>query len=118
MSKVLADCEVIYILVFLGQAKMAKASYFEGGMLAAIKMELPTYAREWLMMAGASLSNSSTECKATKECMQTKAATLETLRRRRCLCIAQPTKTRLHGRLEAVVRIQGNTNRATTRARP
>jgi hypothetical protein len=37
MSKVLADCEVIYILVFLGQAKMAKASYFEGGMLAAIK---------------------------------------------------------------------------------
>ena len=32
MSKMLADCEVLYILVFLARAKMAKASYFEGGL--------------------------------------------------------------------------------------
>jgi hypothetical protein len=31
MSKMLADCEVLYIPVFLARAKMAKASYFEGG---------------------------------------------------------------------------------------
>ncbi len=31
MSKMLADCEVLYIPVFLARAKMVKASYFEGG---------------------------------------------------------------------------------------
>ena len=31
MPKMLADCEVLYIPVFLARAKMAKASYFEGG---------------------------------------------------------------------------------------
>ena len=31
MSNMLADCEVLYMLVCLARAKMAKASYLEGG---------------------------------------------------------------------------------------
>ena len=31
MSKMLANCEVVYIPVFLARANVAKASYFEGG---------------------------------------------------------------------------------------
>jgi hypothetical protein len=51
----LADCEVLYILVCLARAKMAKASYLEGGhpMLAAIKWNSRYNAREWVIMAGA-----------------------------------------------------------------
>ena len=53
MSKMLADCEVLYIPVFLARARMAKASYLRHPMLATIKWNSRYNAREWMMMAGA-----------------------------------------------------------------
>jgi hypothetical protein len=41
MSKMLADCEVLYIPVFLARAKIAKASYKEASDARDNQMELP-----------------------------------------------------------------------------
>ena len=41
MSKMLADCEVLYIRVFLARAKMAEASYKEAFDARDNQMELP-----------------------------------------------------------------------------
>ena len=55
MSKMLADCDLLYIPVFPARARMAKASCLEGGvlMLATMKWNSRYNAREWVMTAGA-----------------------------------------------------------------
>ena len=55
MAKMLADCEVLYIPVFLAWANMGEGflTLKEASDLAAIKWNSRYNAREWVMMVGA-----------------------------------------------------------------